>query len=58
MSKTGGQSFKVKTATFKGDVLRKICFIYREGSSARNSLPGEVVEADTIVRKGIWICNV
>ena len=45
---TRGHRFKVRGVMFKGDVQGKFVFTQRV-VGAWNSLPGEVVEADTIV---------
>ena len=44
---TRGHRFKVRGARFKGDVRGR--FLTQRVVGAWNSLPGEVVEADTIV---------
>ena len=44
---TGGHRFKVRGARFKGDVRGK--FFTQRVVGAWNSLPGEIVAADTIV---------
>ena len=44
---TRGHRFKVRGARFKGDVRGK--FFYTEGGGCWNSLPREVMEADTLV---------
>jgi len=48
-----GHRFKVRGARFKGDVRGKL-FLHRV-VGAWNSLPGEVVEADTIVTFKGWL---